>query len=98
MGAGNILNRGFPKDIRTSIERHKELAIESKKNGFELIDVTWLGINVKHKFKHIENGEVYEWIPKQVLGKDGFPKNLKKDAQRLDELLLLSENNGFQML
>lgn len=69
----NILTRGFPKEIRTPAERFRDLFSFAHENGFELLEPKWLGVKIKHRFKHIDSGELYEGTPDTVLNKNGFP-------------------------
>jgi hypothetical protein len=71
--ADNILARGFPKDIRTHAERFRDLSNFAHENGFELLESKWLGVKIKHLFKHIDSGELYEGTPDTVYHKNGFP-------------------------
>ena len=97
----NLFHKGFPKDLRAEHERSAEsfqkLKQLAQKNGFELVESEWLGALVKHRFRHIESGKELEWVPSQLFSA-GFPKDLRTDQDRFEQLKQLAQNNGFELL
>lgn len=70
----NILNRGFPKNLRTDTERFERLSHKAESHGFELLEDRWLGGKIKHQFRHVASGTLYQALPDNVL-RVGFPKS-----------------------
>ncbi len=83
--------RQSPQDLYL---RLSQLAIES---GFQLLETEWLGSQVPHRFKHVASGKGYAWRPALVMHK-GFPKELRADQDRFDELKELARKSGFAIL
>ena len=69
-----VQQRGFPQELDSDNNRYNKLLNYASDNGFQLLETKWLGVDVKHRFKHIDTNETYEWTPLQVMHKDrGFP-------------------------
>ena len=104
--AGNVMGPGgFPKDLRSDLDKFNDLVGHAQKNGFELLENEWLGVQEKHRFKHVESGATFEWEPAQILGKNrSFPKDLSATRQvfahteKLNKLKALASENGFELL
>lgn len=104
--ANNVMGpRGFPKDLRSDLDKFNSLFSYAQKNGFNLLEKKWLGVNDKHKFQHIISGVICEWSPAQVLGNNkSFPKNLSATrqafahAERFNKIKSLAAENGFELM
>ena len=98
---GQLFKQGFPKDLRTDQDRLTELFQHLKQlaqeNGYELLETEWLGASTKHRFRHIGSGKEREWVPNQLF-KQGFPKDLRTDQDRFEELKKLAQENGYELL
>jgi uncharacterized protein with GYD domain len=95
--SSQVLSRGFPKDVRSNEDRFNELKRLAEDNGFELLEIKWLGNDKKHRFIHKETGKEYEWIPSQVLF-SGFPKDLRTNEDKFNSLKQIAEDSGFELL
>ena len=93
----NLFSRGFPEDIRTDQDRFEQLRQLAQDNGFELLETEWLGAATKHRFRHIESVKEREWAPAQLFS-DGFPKDLRTDQDRFEQLRQLASDSGFELL
>ena len=93
----NLLSKGFPKDLRTKMDKFNALARRSEENGFVLLDKEWGGIAAKHRFMNVATGKTYTWVARQIMG-TGFPKTYERQHGRLAELLKKAQANGFELL
>jgi hypothetical protein len=90
--------KAVPRDFKTSTDRLSELIACSTTAGFECLETEWLGAFVKHRFLHTESQKLREWVPSQVMGKLGFPKDLRTSSDRFAELVAHSAASGFKCL
>ena len=79
----NVVNKGFPKELHPNLDKLQTLAKYAKDNGFELAETEWKGAANKHKFKHIESGNMFESSPNQLMTR-GFPKNDIKPISEIE--------------
>lgn len=95
----NLMGKaGFPKDLRNDSERLDALACLAANNGFTLLETKWLGFDKKHRFIHKASGKEYSWVPNHVMGRAGFPKDLRSALDRYQELRLKALKHGFALL
>ena len=90
--------QGFPRDLRSPVDKLNALRAHAAQNGFELLEKEWLGIANKHKFKHIEKGSIHAWQPVVIMSKLGFPSGFCSDLDRFTKLSNHSKNYGFELI
>lgn len=92
----------FPKDLRSDSDRLSALSKYASTQGFVLLDTTWRGVDAKYRFKHIQSRARYEGVPSIIMGKQGFPKDLRTPqqaaAERLEVLRKHAQANSFELL
>lgn len=92
-----VLRNGFPKDLRTDLDKLNKLKKFATDNGFELLEVHWFGALKNHRFIHKASGIEYKGTPASLLSR-GFPKELRTTAGKFNDLKILAMNNGFELL
>jgi hypothetical protein len=92
-----IKGAGFPKDPRDGSERLEDLAKKATSNGFKLLDSEWRTSKSKYRFFHIESNTTHEWVYDQVWH-GPFPKDLRTNAEKLDQLAKKANDSGFSLL
>lgn len=91
----------YPKcssNKKTDEDRFIDLSNFAKMNGFTLLDHEWMGSDVKHNFLHDSNKMTYSWLAHQVMGSQGFPKDLKSNEDRFKKLVDSSLRKGFKVV
>ncbi len=92
-----VYSRGFPKSLKTPEERFNDLKALASVSGFQLLENEWKGNAAVYQFKHISSQRLYQWTGARVV-KLGFPKSLRTNSDRFNELAVRAQINGFRLI